>query len=127
MAPRPYRRFLPIWLWIVLTLFAGFIGWIRFGHDSGDQGLTNVSTMMLLLLVIIITTPWFVFFSRFRRRTRFLSFGAALLALMAFLVLFRFESFSGSMIPQFSLRHGGEPPALDAHAFGPAADVIHLA
>jgi len=104
---RPYRRLLPVWVWILLALAAGFVLWVRVLADIGDHGLTNVSTMATILALLVVLVPWFLFFSRFRRRTRLWAAGGAAVALALFFVAFRFEGVSGEVVPLLGRRGTG--------------------
>ena len=77
--------------------------WAQSARDSSDPGLANVSTMLLVILTGIVVSIWYLFCSRFTRRTRFLTFMGFLLAAAVFAGLFRFDGFSGSMVPQVAL------------------------
>jgi outer membrane protein assembly factor BamB len=104
---RPYRRLLPIWVWIFLAIAAGFVLWVRVLADIGDHGLTNVSTMATILALLIVLVPWFLFFSRFRRRTRLWVAAGAGAVLALFFTWFRFEGVSGEIVPLLGLRGAG--------------------
>ncbi len=104
----PYQRVLPIWLWVFLALIAGVLLWARSDAETSDPGIANVNTMLLGILTLVVGGIWFLFLSRFARRTRLLTFVSGLTLLILFLGLFRFESFSGNMIPIFGLRSAAE-------------------
>ena len=101
---RPYRRLLPIWLWAYLVVLAGLLGWVRLAFDPGDTGLVNVLTMLVIILASIPILLWYLFFSRFTRKTRFTSLGVGILALVGLSFLFQWDGFSGAMVPQFRFR-----------------------
>jgi outer membrane protein assembly factor BamB len=125
-ATRPYRFLLPVWLWIFLAIAAAAVGWVRLGVDTGDGGLTNVATMLIALASSLVTGAWFLFFSRFLRRTRFTALAAGLVALALAAALFRFEGFSGSMRPGFGLRLGGGPGAPPIPGDAPRPEGVDL-
>ena len=112
MAPRPYDWFLPIWIWIVLAVYLGLLAWLRAFVDTGDSGFTNVFTVVLSVPFLLIGIVWFLFISKFRRRTRFGSFGLVLLAVVLFIVLFEVENYTGSLVPSYRFRFA-EPRALE--------------
>ena len=107
--PSPYRWLLPVWLWIFLLLMTAAMVWVQSGRDSSDPGLINVLSMLLLILSSIVASIWFLFCSRFKRRTRQLTLAGVLLALAGFVGLFRFDGFSGSMVPLFAWRSAQGP------------------
>jgi outer membrane protein assembly factor BamB len=112
----PYRRVLPVWIWILLALAAGFVLWVRALKDIGDHGLANVLTMATTLLLLAILAPWFLFFSRFTRRTRlWVALGAGA-ALAVFFMFFRFQGVSGEVVPLVVRRGAGTLPGAVAGA-----------
>jgi len=102
--PASYRLFLPVWLWAFFLLIIAGMAWAQSVKDRTDPGLANVLIMLLLVLTGIVVSVWYLFISRFQRRTRLLTFAVVLLSLVVFLGLFRFDGFNGSMVPLFALR-----------------------
>lgn len=108
---RPYRAYLPVWVWVWLALYAGFVVWLRWIAESGDRGLVNMATMICSALALLVLVVWFAFFSRFRRRTRFRWLAGAAVSLTIALTVFEWQGFSGSLVPQFDLRFGSKAAA----------------
>ncbi len=102
--PARYRWFLPLWLWTFFLLVAAVMGGAQASKDRIDPGLANILIMLLLMVSFIVVSVWYLFLSRFERRTRFLTFVGVLLTSVVFVGLFRFDGFSGSMVPLFALR-----------------------
>jgi outer membrane protein assembly factor BamB len=99
-------------MWGLILLPVALTIWMRIADPTGDQGVTNVNTFLLVVLSLLIASVWFVFFSAYSRRFRYLSLLVGILLLVLLFNAVRIEGFSGSLVPdlawRFSGRDGGE-------------------
>jgi outer membrane protein assembly factor BamB len=112
----------PIWMRILVVVILGAMLWIRVNNSAGDQGMTNVNSTMTGFLAVLILAPWFIFFSAYSRKVRFGVPLVLIMGLVAFVNLFRFEGFSGNMVPRFTLSTGSDLGASPTSA-GQAVDL----
>jgi len=101
-AKNPYH--LPRTIWVVVASALLLSAGIHLFEPTGDSGLDNVLKAALWMLAAITFGIWFVFFGPAARKTRFGSLAAVVSILVIFFTVFRVDSFSGSMVPGFSLR-----------------------
>ncbi len=95
---------LPRTIWSVVAGALLLSALIHFFELTGDGGLDNILKFFLWLLAAVTAGIWFFFFSPASRKVRFGSMAALVGVLVVFFTIFRVDSFSGSMVPGFSLR-----------------------
>jgi len=99
---KEWRRTPPIWVWILILIPLALMVWMRVGDLIGDQGVTNVNSLLLVVLAGLIASIWFVFFSGHSRLRRYSYLLAVIVIVVAFFSLVRYEGVSGNMIPKLS-------------------------
>ncbi len=112
MNPKSTRRWLlfpfPVWVLLAAIVFAALLQTVLMDRALGvfivDQGVANIFSAAAILLAGLLILAWFTLFSGYARRTRWLVFAAVLGAVVLFNVAFRFEGFTGNMVPSWSLR-----------------------
>ena len=97
-----------LWPLIIIVslaiLAAGFVWLMDAAHRQNKVALT----VILLTITFLLLITWLLGFSGLALRVRFISFGIILLGIVAFISLFRFDLFSGDLIPKFEWRWRGE-------------------
>ena len=99
---KEWRRTPPIWVWVLILIPLALMVWMRVGDPIGDQGVTNVNSLLLVVLAGLIASIWFVFFSGHSRLRRYSYLLAVIVIVVAFFSLVRYEGVSGNMIPKLS-------------------------
>ncbi len=99
-------RLWPAYIIIGLTLLGLIFVWVR---DASHRQDKVALTVLLLILSVFLGIVWLLGLSRLRWKVRLFSFIVILLNIAAFLFLFRFDGFSGDLVPKFALKWRGEP------------------
>lgn len=106
-------RLWPLFVIVSLTILAiGFVWSMDAGHRADKVALT----VLVLIIAVFLGILWLLCLSRLAWRVKFFSFGAILLCVAAFVTLFRFDGFSGDLVPKFEWRWRGEPESYAALA-----------
>lgn len=96
-------RLWPLLLIKVLTVLAiGIVLIMDAGHRQDKVALT----VFILFLTLVLDLVWLVGFSRLNWKVRFISFLVFLLCVVTSIFLFRFDGFSGDLVPRFVFRWG---------------------
>ena len=98
------KKSIRLWpLLIIVSLTVLVIGsvWLL---DAGHRQDKVALTVLLLILTVFLEIVWLFGFSRLAWRVKFLFFGVILLCIAAFVILFRFDGFSGDLAPKFEWR-----------------------
>ena len=96
-------RLWPLLLIQVITVLAiGFVWLMDAGHRQDRVALT----VFILFLTVIFDLVWLIGFSRLNWKVKFISFQFFLLIVVASVLLFRFDGFSGDLVPRFVYRWG---------------------
>ncbi len=96
-------RLWPLFLIHCLTVLAiGFVWLMEAGHRQDKVALT----VFILFITVVLDLIWLVGFSRLKWKVRFTSFIVFLLSVVASFFLFRFDGFSGDLVPRFAYRWG---------------------
>ena len=96
-------RLWPLLLIQVITVLAiGFVWLMDAGHRQDRVALT----VFILFLTVIFDLVWLIGFSRLNWKVKFTSFQFFLLIVVASVLLFRFDGFSGDLVPRFVYRWG---------------------
>jgi outer membrane protein assembly factor BamB len=98
----PY--FLPRTIWVIVGIVLLLSALLHFFEPTGDGGLENSLKLVLWLLLAIILGFWWAFFGPATSKTRFVSIAAVVGLLVVFFTVYRVDSFSGAMVPEFSFR-----------------------
>ena len=106
-------RFWPLYIIVSLTVIAFGLVW---SMDAGHRADKVALTVLILIITVFLSIVWLLCLSRLAWRIRFLSFGLILLNILAFVILFRFNGFSGDLIPKFEWRWRAEPESYAAFA-----------
>ena len=104
-----HRFFLPKGIWIFILVAAGLITLAYALDPLGDRATNNLLTILLVALVGLAIWIWFAFRSAHSKRLRRGAQVAGVALVALFLSLFRVDSFSGEMIPHFTLRFREAP------------------
>ena len=110
-SPRPLRWW-PAALILVLAAVRLAVLWLGPADQLQDRVVPTIFTVGVTVIALVL---WLLFFSALPWRSR----GKALLALALagglFLTLFRFESFSGDLLPIFAFRFAGDAELEEAN------------
>lgn len=104
---RPSPALLLVWLVIL-----GSIVVFQATDLTGDRGMANVVSFLLALLAVMTALTWLVVRSGLSSWARYGAVAAVVLGAVAFLVVFRIEGVSGSMVPILELRFAGAGESL---------------
>ncbi len=96
-------RLWPLFLIHCLTVLAISFVWLM---DAGHRQDKVALTVFILFLTVVLDLVWLVGFSRLNWKVKFISFGLCLLVIVASLFLFRFDGFSGDLVPRFVYKWG---------------------
>ncbi|MDE0636780.1 MAG: PQQ-like beta-propeller repeat protein [Candidatus Poribacteria bacterium] len=106
-------RLWPLFIIVSLTILAiGFVWSLDAGHRADKVALT----VLILIITVFLGIVWLLCLSRLAWRVRFLSLGVIPLSIVAFATLFRFNGFSGDLVPKFEWRWRAEPESFVALA-----------
>lgn len=100
-------RLLPLIIIISLTVLATGLVWLL---DAAHRQNKVALTVIILTITFLLLIAWLLGFSGLVSRVKFSSFGVILLCLALFVILFRFDGFSGDLVPTFEWRWRGETP-----------------
>ena len=97
-------RLWPLTVIFILTVLAIGIVWLL---DSAHRQNKVALTVLILTITFLFLIVWLFGFSRLTSRIKFSSFSAILSCITLFVVLFRFNGFSGDLVPKFEWRWQG--------------------
>ncbi|MDE0085600.1 MAG: hypothetical protein OXU23_07820, partial [Candidatus Poribacteria bacterium] len=106
-------RLWPLYIVVSLTVLAFGLVW---SMDAGQRADKVALTVLVLIITVFLGIVWLLCLSRLAWRVKFLSFGVILLSIVAFATLFRFNGFSGDLVPIFEWRWRGQPESYVALA-----------
>jgi outer membrane protein assembly factor BamB len=106
-------RWWPALVILVLVLIA--LGWVWLGSDDYRQ-MKVTWTALSLVVGSIFLLVWLSFFSRFRWKTRFATWGVLIAAGALFFSAFRFRGVTGDLVPVFDPRWRGEAETISGEA-----------
>ena len=99
-------RLWPLLIIVSLSILGLGLVWLR---DAGHRQDKVALSVLLLILTVFLGVMWLLGLSRLPWRVRLLGFGVILLNIAAFVILFRFDGFSGDLVPKFEWRWRGKP------------------
>lgn len=94
-------RFWPLLIIVGLTILGLGLVWLL---DAGHRQDKVLLTQLLLIIAVLLGIVWLLGFSRLAWRVKFSAFGAILLIIVMFGILFRFDGFSGDLALKFKWR-----------------------
>ncbi|MYI93892.1 PQQ-binding-like beta-propeller repeat protein [Candidatus Poribacteria bacterium] len=98
-------RLWPLTTIFILTVLAIGIVWLL---DAAHRQNKVALTVLILTIAFLLLIVWLLGFSRLTSRVKFVSFSAILSCITLFVVLFRFNGFSGDLVPKFEWRWRSE-------------------
>ena len=103
-------RWWPLWVVISLAILGTLVTWIS---DAGHRQDRILLTTMIVIGTIALSILWLLFLSEMRWRAKFLALASIILAVFLGSNLFKFEGFSGDLVPIFEWRwHENHPTFL---------------
>ena len=94
-------RLWPLTAIVILTVLAIGIVWLM---DAAHRQNKVALTVLILVITFLLVIVWLLGFSGLTLRVKFASFSAILISITLFVVLFRFDVFSGDLVPKFEWR-----------------------
>ena len=79
----------------------GYVWLMEAGHR---QDKVVAFTIFILFIAVVLSLIWLVGFSRLKWRVKFISLSVFILFIVALVFLFRFDGFSGDLVPRFEWR-----------------------
>ena len=80
------------------------IGYVWLTEAGHRQDTVVAFTVFILFIAVVLSLIWLVGFSRLKWRVKFISLNLFILFIVAFVFLFRFDGFSGDLVPRFEWR-----------------------
>ena len=112
-------RLLPLAIIVILTVLAIGIIWLL---DAAHRQNKVALTVLVLTITFLLLIVWLLGFSGLTSRVKFVSFSAILSCITFFVVLFRFNGFSGDLVPKFEWRWQGETESEVGSSYLPASE-----
>ena len=104
-------RWWPAALILIVALGRLLWIWLRDAQQLQDRVVPTILTVSVTVIALLL---WLLLFSRIRWAARLKALGGIVALFAVFLGLFRFEGFSGDLLPMFSFRFGAAPDLADA-------------
>ena len=105
-------RLWPLTIIVSLTVLAIGIVWLL---DAAHRQNKVALTVLILAITFLLVIVWLLGFSGLTSQVKYVSFSAILSCITLFVVLFRFDGFSGDLVPKFEWRWRAETqPAVGA-------------
>ncbi len=94
-------RLWPLITIVILTVLAIGIVWLM---DAAHRQNKVALTVLILAVTFLLVIVWLLAFSGLTSRVKIASFSAILISITLFVILFRFDGYSGDLLPKFEWR-----------------------